>query len=259
MVRSTAYHDEVLGALQAIGNPRLGAAIQRDRGSRLTHLGIGFPALRARVKQGFSFTALPEARVLRIWDALWRRSPYGDVLFAALVYVDAIVRKRIAPEVWPLVRGWSRRVDNWCHSDMLAGIYSRILEADFDQVYPQLQTWNVSRSEWLRRLSLTSLIHYTGKNAVFLPAQRMLPLVANCVDDHRPSVALAVGWILREAGRTYPDATDTFLERHAVAMSSSAFMRALERRAPKERARLMAKKKTGGARHDAGPRAGPAA
>ena len=49
------YHDEVVAALRELGDPRLGAAVAKDRGSDLEHLGIRFPALRKRVKQGFSF------------------------------------------------------------------------------------------------------------------------------------------------------------------------------------------------------------
>ncbi len=235
-----AHHDEVLAALRAIGNPRRGEAIQRDRGSALPHLGIGFPALRVRVKQGFSFSKRPEPEVLAIWDALWRTSPYGDVLFAAIEALAPIVRKRFPPGLWPVVRPWSERVDNWCHSDALSGIYSRVLEARFDDVYPQLQTWNASPSVWRRRLSLTSLIHYSGKNAVFLPPAQMLPLVLNCVADKRHHVALAVGWVLRELGRTCPNEVAAFVEQHAASLSSRAFARATERLAPEERARLSA-------------------
>ena len=56
MTEHAQHHDEVLAALAAIGNPRRGEAIRLDRGSELQYLGIGFPALRARVKQGFSFS-----------------------------------------------------------------------------------------------------------------------------------------------------------------------------------------------------------
>ncbi len=52
------YHLEVIQALTAIGNPTLGKAIQKDRGSQLKHLGIRFPDLRKRVKDGFSFYKL---------------------------------------------------------------------------------------------------------------------------------------------------------------------------------------------------------
>ena len=237
------HHDEVLAALAAIGNPKRGEAIRLDRGSELQYLGIGFPALRARVKQGFSFSNQPEAEALAIWDALWRSSPCGDVLFAALETLAPVVHKRVPSTLWPTVRHWSERVDNWCHSDALSGLYSRVLEAQFDAVYPQLQAWNASPSEWLRRISLTSLIHYSGKNAVFLPPEQMLPLVANCVADHRKYVELAVGWVLRELGHVHPDAVTAFLERHAARMSARAYARAVERRAPSERAQLLAIRK----------------
>lgn len=106
------YHTEVAEALQAMGNPALGQAIQKDRGSQLTHLGIRFPELRRRVKQGFSFYALPEEQVLAVWDKLWRTSPYGEVLFAALEFYAPLVRKRASPILWPALCGWSARVDN---------------------------------------------------------------------------------------------------------------------------------------------------
>ncbi len=232
----------------AIGEARRGEAIRLDRGSALQHLGIGFPALRARVKAGFSFSTLPPDQVLQIWDTLWRSSPYGDVLFATLAYLEPIVRgsKTPPPQVWPVVRHWAGRVDNWCHSDMLSGIYSRLLEAQFDAVYPQLLAWNAAgQSEWQRRLSLTSLIHYSGKNAVFLPLEQTLPLIENCVADHRKYVDLAVGWVLRELGRAHPDEVLRFIQQHAAGMGSRAFNRAIEKLAPAVRQRLSTARKTG--------------
>ena len=60
------YHEEVVGALRAIGNARFGAAVAKDRGSSMEHLGIRFPALRRRVKEGFSFYDLSESEVLAV-------------------------------------------------------------------------------------------------------------------------------------------------------------------------------------------------
>ena len=96
--------------------------------------------------------------------------------------MQAVVRKRaVGCELWPVVRQWIDRVDNWCHSDGLSAIYSRLLETN-------------GESEWRRRATLVSLIHYTGKNAIFLPVKKVLPLVSNCIDDHRYHVQMAVGW-----------------------------------------------------------------
>ncbi len=222
-----AEHDEVIAALRAIGNPEYGERIRKDRGSSLVHLGIGFPALRARVKKGFSFTSLPEEEVLAIWDGLWRTSPYGDVLFSALEFYLPISKKRVPSGLWPVASGWIERIDNWCHADLLSSLYSRILESDQVTVYPQLVAWNAGESEWERRISLVSLIHYTGKNAVFLAPEKVLPLVSNCLQDRQHYVQTAVGWVLRELRRVYPAETEEFMETHAAVISKVAARRTL--------------------------------
>ena len=232
------YHLEVKTALTAIGNPALGRAIQKDRGSKLEHLGIRFPELRRRVKQGFSFYTLPEDVVLEVWNALWQMSPYGDVLFAALEYYLPIVKKQVPENLWSVVKGWTPRIDNWCHSDGLSAIYSRILESNQKEVYAQLLEWNQAQSEWLRRISLVSLIHYSGKNAVFMPLKKVLPLVTNCLDDERYYVQTAIGWVLREMGNVYNNEIVNYLETHSKQMSTAAFSRAVERLSIKERAQL---------------------
>ena len=232
------YHREVIRELSAIGNPTFGKAVQKDRGSQLKHLGIKFPDLRRRVKQGFSFYTLPEEQVLEVWNALWQTSLYGDVLFAALEFYAPIVRKQVHPTLWPVVRQWSKRVDNWCHSDGLSAIYSRILENYPEEVYPQLVTWNRMKSEWLRRISLVSLIHYSGKNAVFMSLAKVFPLISNCLDDERYYVQTAVGWVLREMGNVYKRETTKYLETHIEKISSTAFSRAIEKKDAKEKARL---------------------
>ena len=232
------YHLEVVQAVTAIGNPTLGKAIQKDRGSQLKHLGIRFPDLRKRVKDGFSFYKLSEEQVVEVWDALWQTSPYGDVLFAALEFYAPIVRKQVNPGLWSVVRQWSDRVDNWCHSDGLSSLYSHILKSNFDEVYPQIKSWNHTQDEWLRRISLVSLIHYSGKNAVFLPPEKVLPSVSNCLDDQRYYVQAAVGWVLREMSNAYSSEIIKYLESHAGSISTPAFSRAIERLSTKERARL---------------------
>ena len=238
------YHLEVVKALTAIGNPAFGKAVQQDRGSKLKHLGIKFPVLKRRVKQGFSFYELPEDQILEVWDALWQTSPYGDVLFAALEYYLPIVKKQVPANLWSVVKGWAPRIDNWCHSDGLSAIYSRILESNQKEVVPQLVEWNQAEGEWLRRMSLVSLIHYSGKNAVFMPLKKVLPLVTNCLDDERYYVQTAVGWVLREMGLVYKSDVVKYLETHSGKLSAPAFSRAVERMSAKELARLRELRRT---------------
>lgn len=232
------YHLEIVKALTAIGNPTLGKAIQQDRGSQLEHLGIKFPDLRKRVRQGFSFYSLPKEQVLGVWDSLWRTSPYGDVLFSAIEFYAPMVKKHADPDLWPVMRQWVDRVDNWCHSDGLSAIYSRLLAGNSAEVYPQIVVWNQAKGEWKRRASLVSLIHYTGKNVVFMPVDKVLPLVTNCLDDDRFYVQTAVGWVLREMGNVHCSEINNYLKVHAQKMSAPAFSRAIERLNLKERTQL---------------------
>ncbi|MBV6457847.1 MAG: hypothetical protein HONBIEJF_00967 [Fimbriimonadaceae bacterium] len=209
-----------------------------DRGSQLEHLGITFPVLRRRVKEGFSFSRDDPAAVLEIWNHLWMTSPIGEVLFAAIEFYAPVVRKSPSPELWPVMRNWPVRVDNWCHADGLCGLYSRLLQADVAGVFPQLEAWNAEDSVWLRRISLVSLIHYSGRHAVFLPPETVLPMAERCLDDHRHYVQTAVGWVLREMARQHPDEIMEFLEGHARRLGSKAFARAVEGLPVEERERL---------------------
>lgn len=224
-----ACHDEVVDALAPLGNPERGRAVQLDRGSNLEYLGLTFPVLRRRVKDGFSFSGSDDERVLAIWDHLWQTSPVGEVLFAAIETYAPLVRKSPPAELWPVMRHWPGRVDNWCHCDALCGLYSRLLEADFAGVFPQLEEWNAAESPWLRRISLVSLVHYSGKNAVFLPPDVVLPMVERCLDDHRHYVQTAVGWVLREMGRVYGREVMEFIGLHERRFGRKALARATER------------------------------
>jgi 3-methyladenine DNA glycosylase AlkD len=231
---------EVEDALRAIGNLRYGEAIRADRRSEMLYFGIGVPELRARVKQGFSFYAAPPDAVLTTWDELWRESAYGDVLFAAIEYYRKAPMRQPAG-LWDVIRHWIDRVDNWAHADSLAGLYSEVLERDRDAVYPQLSAWNATeRSEWERRISLVSLIHYSGKNAVFMPLELVLPMVSNCLGDDRYYVQTAVGWVLRETGNAYPAEVRGYLEANAARMTSTSLTRAIERWSASEKAAIRA-------------------
>jgi 3-methyladenine DNA glycosylase AlkD len=250
-----AHHEEIVAALKRASRygsalsvadedgaaaiwERINAHVQKDRGSSLLYFSVLFPVLRKVVQQGFSFYALPEERVLAVWDELWRRSPYGEVLFAALEYYIPRAKKGASLELWPVVRHWIDRVDNWCHSDNLSALYSWLLAADEAAVYPQLQKWNESEDLWPRRISVTSLVHGTGKTAAFLPPEKVLPLVSTCLQDHRYYIDGAVGWVLRDMGQKYPEVIRSYLEANAALMSNRAFSRAIERRSASEQADL---------------------
>ena len=226
-------YDEVLDALQEIGNPRLGLHIPIDRKSSLEYCGVRVPARRKRVKQGFSFTDLPDDDVLAIWSEIWHSSPNGDVMHCAIDWYRDRVRKDPREEWWPRLKTWISRIENWCHSDDLSSLYCRYFEADVEGLLPQIQTWIASEELWTRRVGLVSTIRYSGKNAVFLDPDLGFSLIEPVLADHRFYMQKATGWVLREWRKVHPAETDEFLKEHIQTIGKAALSRSVEH-LPKE-------------------------
>ena len=238
----SVYHTGILSKLQPLGKPDQVNAVRNVTRTQLEVLAIKVPVLREVVKAGFSFYNLPSDEVLAIWNDIWFSSPYYEVMSAALMYYD-LLGKKISPELWPCLSTWHQRVENWAHCDSLASIYSYLLAKRPDEVYSQLQVWNVSDEEWLRRLSLVSLIHHAGKKTAFLPLDKILPLVTHIITDERHYVSRAVGWLLREAAKGYRSEIHAYIEEHMALIPSVAFSYAIEHYTPEDRKDMVARRK----------------
>ena len=236
-------HAEVLKELAAIGSPSFALHTPKDRKSELEYSGVRVPERRKLSRKGFSFFNRPESEVISIWDDLFMHSTNGDVLFCALDYLRFRVPKNVSPDLWSVIRNWVKRVENWAHSDEMSWVYSYVLEAYFDEVYQDLARWNKSNDLWPKRISIVSLIHYTGKKAVFLTPDVVFPMVERCVDDDRYYMQKATGWVLREMHRGYPNEVDEFLSTHLARIGNSALTRAVERMEKREREAWRERKK----------------
>ena len=67
--------------------------------------------------------------------------------------------------------------------------------------------------------------------------------MTECLEDEREYVQKAVGWVLREFGRAYPDEVRAYLEEHIASISAVALTRAVERLGPGAKAELRALRK----------------
>ncbi len=234
------YHPEVLAALQKYSRPHKAEAVKNDRKSDLAYLVVSVPEMKRVAKEGFSFYDQSAADVMSIWNEIWWNTPYYEVMFVAARYYELHL-EAIDEVTWERLAGWAYRTENWATSDQLSSIYSYVLPKYPMQVKQMLTTWNQqSDNQWLRRISIVSLIRYTGKKAVYLPPGDVLPLVANCSEDKRYYVQKAVGWVLREMRRAYPDEVDEFLVQNATRLSTDAFRRAVSRHPEEQKQKLLA-------------------
>jgi len=224
----SAYHVEILSALKEIGNPSLAKHMPEDRRSLLMYCGVRVPDRRRRVNAGFSFTGKSDGKVLEIWDQLWRNSDNGDVMFCALDHYRDRVRKSVDANWWPVMRNWIHRVENWAHADELSSIYCRFFAADIAALLPQIRAWIETDELWIRRVGLVSSIRYTGKNSVFLDEATAFDLLRPALGDDRYYIQKALGWVLRELRKAYPQKTVDYLLTHSADIGSIAFSRAIE-------------------------------
>lgn len=234
------YHPEVLAGLQKYSRPHRAEAAQDAKKSRLQFLVVSVPEMKRVAKEGFSFYDKSGADILSIWTEIWWNTPYYEVMYVAARYYELHV-KDVDEVTWEQLAKWAYRTENWATSDQLSSIYSYILPKYPVQMKQTLAIWNQQLdNQWLRRISIVSLIRYTGKKAVYLPPEEVLPSVANCIDDKRYYVQKAVGWVLREMRRAYPDAVDDFLIQNVTKLSADAFRRAVARHSKEEKQRLLA-------------------
>ena len=236
------YEAEIYAKLQPFGDPTRTAFVKNYMKSELEFLAIKVPVLRQVAREGFSFYDRSPEEALAVWNAIWFSSACFEVMCMPLFYYDRQGRK-ISPATWPTLSTWSEHVENWAHSDSLSSIYSYLLAQNFDEVYGVLQQWNNAENQWLRRLSMVSLIHYSGKKAVFLPLDKVLPMLENCLDDERPYVQKAIGWVLREANYVYHAEISAFIEQHLADLRGVAFGAATEPFSMEERASFIERRK----------------
>jgi 3-methyladenine DNA glycosylase AlkD len=236
------YEAEIYAKLRPLGEPSRAAFMKNYMKSQLEFLAIKVPVMRQVAREGFSFYGRSSEEMLAVWNSIWFSSSCFEVMCMPLFYYGRQGRK-ISPAAWDTLSTWSGHVENWAHSDSLSSIYSYLLAQNFDEVYGVMQQWNKAENQWLRRLSMVSLIHYSGKKAVFLPLDKVLPMLENCLEDERPYVQKAIGWVLREANYVYHAEISAFIERHLADLRGIAFSAATERFSAAERGAFLERRK----------------
>src|SRR5262249_54330439 len=180
---------------------------------------------RGAVDLGFYNVGTASMRALArsIHDAHRGQWPIGDAMaFADALLVDrhlevralgsgvvARYRQEFAPDLLPVWKRWlaGNHAANWATTDAICGALIGPLLVRHPRLAVRMRGWSRDRNMWVRRASIVSLIPLarTGES-LDLVYDVALRLHA----DREDLIQKAVGWALREAGKT--DARR--LERH---------------------------------------------
>jgi hypothetical protein len=245
-VQIEVIHEELIKRFLNVADAKRADSMVKDKGSNLSYLGVSVPLLRQEVKKGFSFTQNSPNQILQIWDFLWKHSSTFEVLSAALEYYS-LNQAQLTISTWQTIKHWAIHIDNWDHSDSLCRIYSFPLREEFEShieqrhIYDQLLLWSCSNQIWLRRISVVSLKHYSGKNTIFLTFEDMIKVINNVIEDKERYVQLGVGWVLSDMLKIYTTETKLFIKNNFTKLGKIALRRAIRKLTDQEKEDLKAK------------------
>jgi 3-methyladenine DNA glycosylase AlkD len=197
-------------------------------------------AQRKLAKYKYSFSHLPFAQQILIWDYIWKHADdEGWIKTQAFFYCERFTNnpKELLLS-WEIIKHWQDYVTDWGKCDALAKLYTKILELIPDKVLPILKDWNHSSNQWKRRQSVVSLLYFCRTKKQFLPFKDIIVSVDNLLNDKEYYVQKGVGWTLKELYQVYPKPTIKYLKKNIKKIKPTAFTPAIEKLTLKEKQEL---------------------
>jgi 3-methyladenine DNA glycosylase AlkD len=133
-------------------------------------------------------------------------------------------------------------LDNWASVDSMAGnVVSPLLER-FPALVPELMGWRVSHSLWCRRMCVVALVPFARRGRYLDEAYGV---VTALLPDREDLMHKAMGWLLREAGKTDAKRLERFLLERGAAVPRTTLRYAIERFPAGRRSELLAATREG--------------
>lgn len=241
MSPSTTEVEKKLCALAPKTKQTAYADLQSYIGTQYEMLGMTMPQQRAIMKEGYSFSKLPPAEQLKIWDTVWKETQLFEALSQAALFAEKYIMKLEPAIAWKVLKTWVKRVDNWAHSDVLSGCYAKLLAQD-RSLFAQVEKWNHSSHAWERRQSVVIMACYYRRYRD-IPFNAAEKLVLGVIGDKDYFVQKGTGWLLREAGRQFPHEQLRFLQEYCTRLAAPAFATSVEKISSGDKALLIAHRK----------------
>lgn len=200
----------IRSALREEADPQLAPAQQAYMKSTLPFLGVRVPRVRA-VTRGLARTTTDadvlRGTALRLWrEATFREERYAASALMALRPVRARLEMLAVHEEMIRTGAW------WDHVDEVAHRLTETLEAHPAEMTPLLRAWSREDDFWVRRASIISQLGRRDATDRALLTDVIEPNLA----DTEFFIRKAIGWALREFGKTDPDWVRTFVDAHEL-------------------------------------------
>jgi 3-methyladenine DNA glycosylase AlkD len=156
------------------------------------------------------------------------------------VGIEVVARYRRAFEP-PLLARWKRWLSgnhsaNWATTDAMCGVLIGPLLVACPERAREMRAWSKDRNMWVRRASIVALIpltrHGESLDLLYEIARRLHA-------DREDLIQKAVGWALREAGKTDMARLERYLRANGPSIPRTTLRYAIERFPPAKRRALL--------------------
>jgi len=157
---------------------------------------------------------------------------------AVAVEVVARYRNSFVPGLLPVWKRWLSRgyAANWATTDAICGLLIGPLLVAHPRLAPSVAGWSTDRGLWVRRASAVGLIPLVRRGGARREAYRVARTLHR---DPHDLIQKAVGWMLREAGKTDPVRLERYLHTHGPQIPRTTVRYAIERFTPAQRRLLL--------------------
>jgi 3-methyladenine DNA glycosylase AlkD len=153
-------------------------------------------------------------------------------------------RRDFTPRLLPVWKQWlaKNHSANWATTDAICGCLIGPLLLAETSLVARMPSWSRDRNLWVRRASVVGLIPSVRKG---LALDTAYAIARRLHADREDLIQKAVGWMLREAGKTDPVRLERYLRANGPKIPRTTLRYAIERFPPARRRALLAATKGG--------------
>ncbi|MEJ2764790.1 DNA alkylation repair protein [Photobacterium sp. MCCC 1A19761] len=209
--------------LAETGTPEEASAMQAYMKTKQPFYGVKAPERRAIFQQAREHTQIrdfTDYRRLVLW--LWS----GENREEQYLAMDAAEHYKAfrTLEAFDIYEEMLLSATHWDTVDKIAASLIGPLVKEHRELEAKLLAWRASDNLWLRRASL--LVHLKHKTETNVPL--LSETILMLADEQEFFIRKAIGWVLREYGKTNPDFVNAFVKEHTQRLSALSRNEALK-------------------------------
>lgn len=177
-----------------------------------------------------------------VHDAMWfaERLIVDRYLETKSVGIEVVARHRrdFTAALLPRWKRWlaGNHSANWATTDAMCGLLIGPALVRFPERATLMRDWSKHRNMWVRRASIVSLIPLARRGVAL---DLLYEIAARLHADGEDLIQKAVGWALREAGKSDAARLERYLRANGPSIPRTTLRYAIERFPPRTRAALL--------------------